>query len=46
MSFLDRALRIGEGKKFKSYEQRVARITGYEPEMEASSDEELREVAD
>ncbi len=46
MSFLDRALRIGEGKKFKSYEQRVARIAGYEPELEASSDEELREVAD
>jgi preprotein translocase subunit SecA len=46
MSFLDRALRLGEGKKFKSYEQRVARISGYEPEMEASSDEELRAVAD
>jgi preprotein translocase subunit SecA len=46
MSFLDRALRIGEQKKFKSYEQRVARITGYEPEMEASSDEELRDIAD
>ncbi len=46
MSFLDRALRLGEGKKFKSYEQRVARINGYEPEMEASTDEELREVAD
>jgi preprotein translocase subunit SecA len=46
MSFLDRALRLGEGKKFKSYEQRVARIGGYEAEMEASSDEELREVAD
>ena len=26
MSFLDRALRMGEAKKFKSYEQRVARI--------------------
>jgi preprotein translocase subunit SecA len=46
MSFLDRALRIGEGKKFKTYEQRVARIAGYEAEMEASSDEELRDVAD
>ena len=46
MSFLDRALRIGEGKKFKSYEQRVARIGGYEPELQASSDEELCEAAD
>jgi preprotein translocase subunit SecA len=46
MSLLDRALRIGEGKKFKSYEQRVAQITGFEPELEASSDAELREDAD
>jgi preprotein translocase subunit SecA len=46
MSFLDRALRIGEGKKFKSYEQRVARINAYELEMESSTDEELRELAD
>jgi preprotein translocase subunit SecA len=46
MSLLDRALRIGEGKKFKSYEQRVARIGAYEPEMEASSDAELRGIAD
>ena len=46
MSFLDRALRMGEAKKFKSYEQRVARINGYEPEMESSTDDELREQAD
>ncbi len=46
MSFLDRALRMGEAKKFKSYEQRVAQINGYEPEMESSTDEELRELAD
>src|SRR5271156_853724 len=46
MSFLDRALRMGEAKKFKSYEQRVARINGYEPEMESSTDDELREHAD
>ena len=44
MSFLDRALRMGEAKKFKSYEQRVARINAYEPEMESSTDEELREL--
>jgi preprotein translocase subunit SecA len=45
MSFLDRALRMGEAKKFKSYEQRVAQINAYEPEMESSTDEELRELA-
>ena len=45
MSFLDRALRMGEAKKFKSYEQRVEQITAFEPEMEASTDAELREFA-
>ncbi len=37
---------MGEAKKFKSYEQRVARINAYEPEMESSTDAELRELAD
>jgi preprotein translocase subunit SecA len=46
MSFLDRALRMGEAKKFKSYEQRVSRINAYEAELEHHSDEELRESAD
>ncbi|HWE59456.1 MAG TPA: preprotein translocase subunit SecA [Solirubrobacteraceae bacterium] len=46
MSFLDRALRMGEAKKFKSYEQRVAQINAFEPEMESSTDAELRELAD
>ncbi len=46
MSFLDRALRMGEAKKFKSYEQRVGRINGYEEELEHSTDAELREAAD
>jgi preprotein translocase subunit SecA len=46
MSFLDRALRMGEAKKFKSYEQQVSRINGYEPELEHYSDEELRESVD
>ncbi|HWD70376.1 MAG TPA: preprotein translocase subunit SecA [Solirubrobacteraceae bacterium] len=46
MSFLDRALRMGEAKKFKSYEQRVAQINAYEPEMESSTDAELREFVD
>jgi preprotein translocase subunit SecA len=46
MSFLDRALRMGEGKKFKSYEQRVGRINGFEAELEHSTDGELREATD
>ena len=46
MSFLDRALRMGEAKKFKSYEQRVSRINGFEEELEHFSDEELREATD
>jgi preprotein translocase subunit SecA len=46
MSFLDRALRMGEAKKFKSYEQRVGRINGYEEELEHSTDAELREATD
>src|SRR6185312_5473929 len=46
MSFLDRALRMGEAKKFKSYEQRVSRINAFEPELEHFSDEELRDATD
>jgi preprotein translocase subunit SecA len=46
MSILDRALRMGEAKKFKAYEQRVGRINGFEPELEHYSDAELREAAD
>ena len=46
MSFLDRALRMGEAKKFKDYEQRVSRINGFEPELEHYTDGELREAAD
>src|SRR5947199_7293714 len=46
MSILDRALRIGEAKKFKTYEQRVGRINGYEAELEHYTDAELRESAD
>jgi preprotein translocase subunit SecA len=46
MSILDRALRMGEAKKFKSYEQRVGRINAFEEELEHSSDEELRAAAD
>ncbi len=43
MSILDRALNIGEAKKFKQYEKRVALIGAYEPELELETDEELRE---
>src|SRR5690349_24789016 len=46
MTILDRALRIGEGKKFKAFEKRVGRINDFEPELELDSDEELRERAD
>ncbi|HWF55640.1 MAG TPA: preprotein translocase subunit SecA [Solirubrobacteraceae bacterium] len=46
MSFLDRALRMGEAKKFKSYEQRVGRINGFEEEFSLYGDDELREAAD
>src|SRR6266480_7217701 len=46
MSILDKALRVGEAKKYRSYEQRVARINDFEPEMELLDDDELREAAD
>src|SRR3712207_947900 len=46
MSILDRALRMGEAKKFRTYEDRVARIGAFEPEMELLEDEELRTHAD
>ena len=42
MSIVERALRIGEGKKFKEFERRVSRINDFEPELELDSDAELR----
>jgi preprotein translocase subunit SecA len=42
MSLLDRALRAGESKQFKTYERRVERINAFEPELELESDDELR----
>jgi preprotein translocase subunit SecA len=42
MSILQRALHVGEAKKFKTYEKRVARINAFEPELELESDDELR----
>ena len=46
MSVLDRALNWGEGKQYKSYQQRVARINAFEPELELDTDAELRERVD
>jgi preprotein translocase subunit SecA len=46
MSILDRALRMGEAKKFKTYEQRVGRINAFEEELEHATDGELRAAAD
>src|SRR4051794_907717 len=43
MSILDRALRMGEAKRFKGYEDRVARINAIEPELEDVTLDELRE---
>src|ERR1051325_4110915 len=46
MTLLDRALRIGEGKKFKQFQQQVARINDLEAEMELLEDDEFREEFD
>src|SRR5436305_3095398 len=46
MSFLDRALRMGEAKKFKTYSERVGRINLFEEELEHYDDAELREAVD
>src|SRR3954463_10766589 len=43
MSILERALRMGEAKQFKAYSKRVERINDWEPELQESSDEELKE---
>ena len=41
-----RALRVGEGRKFKSYEKRAEAVNRFEPEMELLDDAELRAEAD
>jgi preprotein translocase subunit SecA len=46
VSILDRALNVGEAKKFRQYEKRVALIGAFEPELEHDSDVELRERID
>jgi preprotein translocase subunit SecA len=45
-SLLDRALNVGEGKKNKIYQKRVALINAFEAELEHDSDAELRERMD
>jgi preprotein translocase subunit SecA len=45
-SLLDRALNLGEAKKFKEYQRRVALIGTFEPELEEETDAELRERMD
>src|SRR4051794_17032609 len=42
MGILERALNVGESKKFRQYEKRVALINAFEPELELESDDELR----
>ena len=43
---IDRALRLGEGRKLKDFEKRVDVINRFEPEMELLDDSELRAHAD
>ena len=43
MTILERALRVGESKKFKTFEKNVGRIGAFEAELELESDDELRE---
>ncbi|HTR75049.1 MAG TPA: preprotein translocase subunit SecA [Solirubrobacterales bacterium] len=46
MDLVTKALRTGEGRKFKAYQKRAEAINRYEPEMESLSDEEIRGEAD
>src|SRR5256885_7153864 len=45
MTILDRALRMGEGKKFKEFQKRVSKINDFEAEVELYTDDELKERA-
>src|SRR4051794_614135 len=45
MTILDRALRMGEGKKFKEFQKRVSKINDFESEVELYTDDELKERA-
>jgi len=46
MDMVTRALRVGEGRRFKAYEKRAKAINLIEPEMEVLEDDELRAEAD
>jgi len=46
MDLVTKALRAGEGRKFKAYQKRAEAINRFEPEMEALSDDEIRKEAD
>ncbi|HXR60551.1 MAG TPA: preprotein translocase subunit SecA [Solirubrobacterales bacterium] len=46
MDLVTKALRAGEGRKFKTYQKRAEAINRFEPEMEALDDAEIREEAD
>ena len=43
---IDKALRLGEGRKFKDYERRVESINRFEPELELLEDAEIHARAD
>src|SRR3954453_8025533 len=43
MSILERALRMGEAKQFKSYSRRVERIGGWEAELALLEDKAFKE---
>ena len=45
-ALIDRALRMGEARQFRTYEKRVGVINRFEPEMELLEDEEIRTEAD
>jgi preprotein translocase subunit SecA len=46
IDLVTKALRAGEGRKFKAYQKRAEAINRFEPEMEALTDAEIREEAD
>src|SRR5215204_5570976 len=46
MDLVTKALRAGEGRKFKTYQKRAEAVNRFEPEMEALTDEEIRTEAD
>ena len=43
MGLLERALNVGESKKFKVHQKRVALINAFEPELELEEDHEIQE---